>query len=56
MMFDITVNILSLRLKCYDMSPWSLASYYILFTNLYSCVISLIVDGNTDPVARLPFS
>jgi hypothetical protein len=55
-MFDITVNILSLRLKCYDVYPWSHASYYVLFTNLYSSVISLIVDENTDPVARLPFS
>jgi hypothetical protein len=55
-MVDITLSILSLFLKCYDVSPWSQASYCVLFTNLYSSVINLIVDENTHPVARLPFS
>jgi hypothetical protein len=51
---DITVNILSSSMKCCDVSPCSHASPYVVFTNLYSSVISIIVDENTDTVARPP--
>jgi hypothetical protein len=44
---------LPLSLKYYDRFPSIYESHYILFTNPYSHVIVLSVEGNSGPVTPL---